>query len=453
MNLFLVLVIYIIILIAIKNYINDYISKFILITFSSYWCISLGVSTFSPFGLFQVHTSSYLLLLTGVLSFVFGMCSVRHKKKLANIDLSYIHNVLCKMISSKWLIIIYIVSILYLFKYAMNAIAVAALQGFADTSDQYNLIFQGNSMAQMVYGYILMPLFHMSLILMSYYFLNFKKVGIKYLPQILIYVANLLVFIAIGGGRSTVVIVGLYLLITYVFLTPREKLFKLSIKKFFYIVGVTALIVYAVSLVSNYRDTGSFVVEEDSDNKGQGLELLARYSLLPYVLFDYGIQHDYLDKFGYQFGKATFLGFDNWIYIPMKVMGIHYETCDNIVKYLDNTWIPYDRSGTTANYAYTGILYHYLDFGIIGVVFFPFLFGYLFRKIILSTYKKPVFSSLLLLSMCFFLTMHSVFSCYLIKGWTGLYLAILFFVRILEKGKMTSAKLRIQGQTNKNQGK
>lgn len=440
MNFLLVLTVYISLLFIIKHRISDYLSKFVVVIFTSYWCVSLAASTFSPFGLIEIHTSTYLLLLIGIIAFVLGMSLAKNKVKLPERDLSYVHNLVCSIISNKIVVLLYLLSIFYLYKYALIAIAVAAVQGHADVFDQLNLIFQGNDMAQMVYGYLLTPLFHVSLVLMSYYVLNIKRVGLKFVFQFAVYFLNLLIFIAIGGGRSTIVIVGLYLLITYAFFAPGNTLFKFSFKKAIYVVLVAGIIVYAVSLVTNYRDTGSFIAEDKEETKGQGVELLMNYSMLPYVLFDYGIQKGYLDKFGPRFGKATLMGFDQWIYIPLKVAGIPYKTSADIVEYLDDTWIPYNRDGTTANYAYTGLMYHYLDFGILGIFFFPFLFGLIFRKIIISSYKSPYFSSLLLLSMCFFLTMHAVFSCYLIKGWTGLYFVFLFFLRRMEKHKWIQRK-------------
>lgn len=436
MNFLLVLMALLIIVTIINKSVNDYISKFVLLTFSGYWGVSLGASTFSPYGIYEIHTSSYILLLLGFLSFAFGMSTVRYKSIKMEVNRSYFDNCISSILSSKVFLCLLLFSIIYLFKYATIAIAVASLQGHADVTDQFNLIFQGNDLAQQIYGYLLTPLFHVSLVLMSYYVINFKRIGLKYLLQFIVCLLNLLIFIAIGGGRSTVVIVALYLLIVYVFFAPSKSLFKFSFKKSFYLVLVTFLVIYAVSLVTNYRDAGTFFIEDKTESDGQGLELLTRYSLLPYVMFDYGMQHDYLGKFGLQLGKASFLGFDFWLYLPMRILGFPYETSINVVDYLEETWIPYDKSGTVANYAYTGLMYHYLDFGIIGVILLPFIFGIVFRRIIISSYKYTTFSSLLLLSMCFFLTMHSIFTCYLIKPWTGLYLTLLFILNFFEKKKL-----------------
>lgn len=434
MNLFLIVFSYLFILYIGKNAINDHISKFVLYTFSSYWCISLAATTYLPYGIKEIHTFSYVLLLVGVLSFTFGMISVKSKDLVENTASVFKVNALLeKMLSSKYTMLLISLSVLFLIKYALIAIAVAELQGFADVNDQYNLIFQGNSLAQMIYGYILTPLFHFSLVLMSYYVINFKSFWKKCLVQFIICIFNLLMFIAIGGGRSTIMIVVLYLLITFVCITPKERLIDFPLKKVFYICLTIFLSITAVSLVSNYRNFGTFFVNDNTVESSDGLELLIRYSLLPFVMFDYGIEHDYLNKFGLQFGRATLMGLDNWIYIPMKVLGVQYETASHITNYLEETWIQYDSSGTYANYAYTGLMYHYLDFGYIGIIFFPFLFGHIFRRVILKFIANPRLSLLLLLTMCFFLTMHSVFTCYLIKGWTGLYFIVLFILNKFKK--------------------
>lgn len=438
MNSIIVAIVYAFLILVIRSANKDYISKIVLYLFTGYWCISLFASTFSPYGLYPIPTFTYLLLLAGTVSFVVGMCSV--KSIIPIIDNSttekiYINSIIERFLSNRYFLLLFVFSIVYLYKYALVALAVAATQGYADVYDQLNLIFLGNSRAQMIYGYLLTPLFHVSLVLVSYYFLNLRIIWRKYLLNAIIYIANLFFFVIIGGGRSTIVIIALYLLITYICITPLSQIRKLSLKKVVILAAAVIGVIYLVSLVSNYRNTGHFIDDSitASDQQGQGFELLARYSILPFELFNYGIEHDYLSKFGYQFGKATLMGFDNWIYIPLKVIGVPYETSYNIVTYLEETWIPYDSSGTNANYAYTGLMYHYLDFGYVGIILFPFIFGLIFSRIINSFNKKSIFSNFLLLSFCFFLTMHSVFTCYLIKGWTGLYFIILLIFRHFEQ--------------------
>lgn len=438
MNSIIVAIVYVFLLHVIRSTGRDYISKIVLYLFTGYWCISLFASTFCPYGLYPIPTFTYLLLLAGVVSFVIGMCTIKNKMPVLNISTTgktYIAGIIERFLSNKLFLSLYVFSIVYLYKYALIALVVADIQGYADVSDQFNLIFLGNSRAQMIYGYLLTPLFHVSLVLVSYYFFNIRKIWRKYIVNAIIYIANLLIFVTIGGGRSTIVIVALYFLITYICITPQNIIIKLSFKKVIILISAVVGVIFLVSLVSNYRNTGHFIDETISANEqqGQGFELLARYSILPFELFNYGLEHDYLSKFGYQFGKATLMGFDNWIYIPLKVIGVPYETSYNIVTYFEDKWIPYDSSGTNANYAYTGLMYHYLDFGYVGIVLFPFIFGVIFSRIINNFNKNSIFSNFLLLSFCFFLTMHSVFTCYLIKGWTGLYFIILFIFRHFEQ--------------------
>lgn len=63
-------------LIWIKAFIHDRISRFVLLSFVAYWCFALFSSTLSPLGLFPISDGTYGVLTLGVLSFVFGMSIV-----------------------------------------------------------------------------------------------------------------------------------------------------------------------------------------------------------------------------------------------------------------------------------------------------------------------------------------------------------------------------------------
>lgn len=117
-------------LIWIKAFIHDKISRFVLLSFVAYWCFALFSSTLSPLGLFPISNSTYGIMTLGVLSFVFGMSIVgtNSEMKLSTYDLTQIKTIFDKTLSSRILICVYIIFTLIALKYSTKALIVSALQ-------------------------------------------------------------------------------------------------------------------------------------------------------------------------------------------------------------------------------------------------------------------------------------------------------------------------------------
>lgn len=433
MNTLLLVFFFLILLVGIRISVKDLISKFVLYSFVLYWYTSLIASTFSPYGLLEVSTYSYILLILATGSFVAGMVAVsRSKINKSSFDRSSILYVLEKLIDNKWLLPVYAIIIVYYAQYAINAIAVAALQGHAEMIDQLEVVFMGNDNAQQIFGYIVTPVLHISLVLISYSIITIKgRVKQRIIPLI-IQVVFFVEYLMIAGGRSTIMIAALYFLFTYITLVPLKAIKKLSSRKVISIIVAVFVVSSVFTYMNLYRTTGTFdmSLKQESEEKSAGGagETIIRYSLSPIVMFDRSLKYNYVDSFGYQYGKASLMGIDSWVAVALRKIGIRHKTSSHITEYIEENYFPYDKHGNTTNYAYTGVFYHYMDFGIIGVILFPFLFGFLYRKSIITFYRQPTFYSFLIIAIGYFMMMHSLFTCYFIKGWVVLYILLLFFL-------------------------
>lgn len=429
----------------IRSYAKDSIIKLAAYSFVLYWYGALIASTFSPYGLLEVSTRTYLLLVLGTVSFILGLLFFSPPNNLfRGFDKSSVCQAIEKMLTSKILYVLYLIAIIYYAKFAITAIAYAAISGNVQTEDQLELIFMGNSKAQIIHGYVITPMLHIALVLLSYAFLNLKGNFRRFTFAIFILLAFFIEYLLILGGRSTIIIAALYFILSYFVLKYNAGSINISFKKVFVVVAILGVITTVYTYSNIYRTTGTFDIsmKEESEDKSAGglFETVSRYSLCPIVLFDRSMENNYLDRFGYQYGRATFMGFDTWINIGLRFFGIQHKTASHITEYLEDNYFPYDKSGTTANYAYTGLFYHYIDYGILGIIIFPFLFGFLFNRIVLLLYRRPSIFSFLLLGIGYFMLLHSLFTCYFIKGWVALYISVLGFCIYLKKSKKSYFK-------------
>ena len=151
------------------------------------------------------------------------------------------------------------------------------------------------------------------------------------------------------------------------------------------------------------------------------------YSLLPFRLFDYALSNQYLDKIGYQYGLSTFDGLNRYAWIILKKFGITISlVSENTTDFFQDSWISVGED-TVANYAYTNAIYHYLDFGVLGIFIFPFLFGIFFRLLIKRFYKSFSVPLYCLLFYLFFVLMHMIFTWHIQKMYALAFIGIMTF--------------------------
>jgi len=430
--LLIIILTFIAVLVIIKTAKIEFITRVVLYCFVGYWFVSLIISCINPYDFYPIKAVTYVLLLLGVVSFVVGML-VRKNRIMPNnghllgCDIPLVERVIDKMVTNKIVISVFLIVSIYCIPMVINTVVLAAISGgVAMTDDKMEVVFLNSAFNSLLFQYVMYPLLHLDYALIAFSIVK-RKFNILSWIAFLVY---LIEFMLMAGGRSILFVALIYIIIIYICTNTKETIKQLNIKRLLAFSILLAIVFYGVSVMNSYRTEGILIGgERDSDKSPfeEVTERIVTYSTLPFALFNDALEKGTYDRFQYTYGRATFAGVDVLVNGLMKRIGIPYKTTMDIVIDVQENYIQVGPD-SYYNYAYTGLLYHYIDFGVFGIFFFPFIFGFAFRKIIIYFYKKPRASGLLLIGVSFFLALHSIFTCYFIKPWVLPYIIILLFL-------------------------
>ncbi len=437
--------IYLVLLVIIKYKIKDIISRFCLYCFTSYWSISLIVSWINPYGMQENENHTYILLVLGMVSFIVGMLSfVRFSSvKTYKVNKHSLLSSITYVVRSKILLILYIGCAVFAAKYASNALIAAELSGGALIDESRGeMIFENSSIAKLIYYYIVDPLYFITLSIISLVILSKQKHRLFIITAIVFLIGSII----LGGGRSKFVIILMYIVFGYVCYNNNfTNLFKFKI--IWKSIVLLLIMTIAMSFQTGYRSTGSYQFNSDSLTDGildMG-ETFATYSIIPIRLFDYSLRNDYVSKFGGEkYGRATIAGVDEIACgILRRISGIKVKSTIDIVNYTQDHPVNIIPGKHPYNYCYTGLFYFYMDFGVFGIIFIPFLLGFVYRYYIFQFYKYNSLISFIIISLGFFMMMHSLFQNYFVKNWIlpiCVILAVIQYIFVTKKCKFSLAR-------------
>lgn len=216
---------------------------------------------------------------------------------------------------------------------------------------------------------------------------------------------NFVLYASIGAGRTSMVQAGLFLVFLAIIRhviqpdpgtqveadTPvRKKILP------YLLVASTLLVSYSIYLTATRMfseeitwDVFAYAGEEFSKH-------VLSYSTGPFRALDYAIQHP--STYGYHFGRLTFGALDEVIGWPMRMLGVDYQIMNHFMGEI--TQQPIIIGNEELNALYTCVFKFYFDFGVIGVIVFPFLFGVGVRKAIALFDARPCFSTFSVMLFC-----------------------------------------------------
>ena len=334
-----------------------------------------------------------------------------------------------KLFTNKIVLLLLISLSAYFLSFAQEALLHSAISGKAVRVTTESDLYIQNTRFISIYNFVGYPAFNFLMTIIPFALLNYKH---TYLIPTLISLVFIASFIIINAGRVMFVIILLYLLIIWVVNNGNRNI-KLTFKKIAIGSSMGIIALLGMSLVTQFRDYGNMSIDNDdvfSESVEDTQQRVLSYSVLPIVLFDRALNEDYMSKFdGPLLGKATFAGPELYIGNTIKnLFSPTYQTGNDIViDYIQSNFFSVTPT-MDANFAYTGIFFHYIDFGLLGVVFIPLLFGYIYRKIIIAFYARRNLALLALIGFMYFMTMYSIFCCYLIKPWVTFYIPILLYL-------------------------
>lgn len=381
----------------------------------SFWSLCLLVSTFNPYGLFPVSPYVYVLLILNVVSFTIGFLSKRNKYKslyAVNFDFG-----IDKFLSSKIYIIamICIIVITWFLTYQQRSFVLMYNLGYL-RQNFYTAMFAGKPLLAFIYVNLLQPAYELSLFLLCYLIVYNRN-----LKHILLLALFVIPFMFISGGRTRAMMLVFY----FAFIVIGNTLFNKAKDtssvlnfKFKHFLGVTIGFV-CLFLLFSYTSVLRLGADElDKESMSAGIEKsvtqICTYCTGSFRAFEYALDHDYVENIdGFKFGRATFGGLESFMErILRHLTGLQLPNItEKTVMMLQNNEITVGNGVQSEfNYAYTNALYHYFDFGVFGVVLFPFLFGRFFKRYLDFAWANPSVYSLALVAYLFEIGIYSVFS-------------------------------------------
>ena len=387
--------------------------------------VAFIISTFNPMGFFEVGIQAYFYMLVGTISLWLGFISYKIKKREKYVD-TRILEMSSDRILSGWLFLLFILGFCcFCLPFVPKAILIAQAQGAAEMDNKDEIIFGGGSLVTITYNIGMAIASKLAVAALGLAIVT-KKIKKYFFVAIVCVVLQVFYFI-LSGARGGVMAVIYNLLFVYLCVHANEK--KLNVKPKQVILFTTLFIgvFYLMTLVSNFRMHGR--VEMDKSEQTETNKYMAQkfldYSLAPINLFDISLKENYFDKLdGYRFGKATFAGVDFFINSVAKRVGVDYETDLYIVDYLQEHRKRCSKDHDY-NYVYSMFFFNYMDFGFLGILVLPFIFGLTFRYVIGWYYRFTNFPRLLMVVLFFGFMISSHMTSPFIRPWDMLYLAII----------------------------
>lgn len=373
------------------------------------WFLALALSVSGVCGLRQPKESTILLLLAHIFTFVLGYSIV--KVFDCKTDIVSMHRTFDSQInalqSSKIFRGILCIALLYVssmfVRFYQEVMVANALVDVRNDFYSGELLGQGFSF---VNTYFLIPF--QGFILGVFGYMTFFKRNWVWL----LLGAYIIMYSLLSAGRNEFA----NILLILVF-------FALCVKRLSSINSFRNYSVFAILILCAYLTMG-FLTGNRSDNSGHLKDTLVEgiketnihimaYLGGPVVAFDYALNSNLREECGgFQYGVMTFASVDEIIFVVEvilnKVMGggTRQRAISEVGTYLHDNYIDVGTPWRW-NALYTSCMYYYLDFGTIGVLLLPFIWGILVRLSIRWLYKYRSFLFLILLSIVFYTLINS----------------------------------------------
>lgn len=388
----------------VRNQNIDTASKKMLKMFIVYWFISIVLASLRVFDIFEVGIYTFILIFLGIASFVSGYLIIANKRsptiQMSKDDISSQVEKLSSNVIYRLVVIgasIYIYSLLVIF--FDKLLFYGSLSNVR--MDFYTADLYGPAFGQ-INAFILRPLYLVSLPVFAYLVL-YKRSWLCLLLGFFLFGYE-----SLGGGRIGYIrIVLAVVFLAYCLLdTFKEK----KIQGYIILIVGGLLIFSLISVVSAAR-MGDVGMDSETRHTGaeKTLEHIMSYTACPIAAFDYSINHGYKELMGgYQFGNLTLTPVTSFINLFTSRIGLTIPTnLNELIEYKQNTPIMISQE-MDWNALYTANLYYYLDFGILGVIFFPFILGLIVSGLVSKMYKYKSLPLVMIVSYCMWCMMDSV---------------------------------------------
>jgi oligosaccharide repeat unit polymerase len=414
-----IIVLFFILLTLLSRYLlSDKLSKTIISFYLIWWAFWLSISTLNLYELYQVSTEIYFLLLLNTVMVLAGFMygNIFQDKKInSNLILDEKFNVFKNKLFTGLLAVILLILLYYFLKF--RAISSTSLDLRMERFIVGELF---SSVAELYFfNYFIEAFIYALYTILAYLIIYNKTKNIIFI----MYLLCLILYAGIGSGRGPI----LYLLVAVCLIyfirnkdavRNQNKFSKMDFKRnkkyktrlvTSLLVLVPGILVYAAWLTAvraGYNEFSWEVIKIGFE--GQFKQLFVYYTG-PFRALEFGLEY-YTSNVGFLFGRGTFGGIDELINTAINLFGLNSISANVIIGGLlqNNTILIGDN--VSFRYAYTSVMIHYFDLGIVGVIIFPFIFGLFVRKSIFMLQNNPTLPSLVIVVFLFQTMIFSVFS-------------------------------------------
>jgi oligosaccharide repeat unit polymerase len=365
---------------------HDRLSKIIITIYLLWWGVWLSISTLNVFGLFQVSIKTYSLLLLNIvmvlIGFIYG--NTLSKKTIASKTL---HQYEFKLLKNKTFIAILIMNVLILLHYFVKYNAIVGINTRMERFVVGQLFSSTGEI--LFYSYFIGTFMYALYAILAYLFFyqGYKN------PIFLLVFISILLYAGIGSGREPIIISIVAITLVY-FIRKYDYPVKCDSMRNFYmrkektrkrqpyiliILLIFGILIYAAWLTAirmGYRD---FNIHSIQIGVNALLEHFIIYYTGPFRALDYGLVN-YVPNVEYLWGRGTFAGIDEIFSRILRLFGFSFISSNNIIGgMLQNNFI-HIGNNHYFNFAYTSVMIHYFDLGVVGVIVFPFFYGFFVRN-------------------------------------------------------------------------
>lgn len=402
--------------------VSDKLSKMIILIYLLWWTVWLGLSTFDLYELFSVSNSTYYLLLLNVTLFCAGFlfCGA-FRDKNENKNKNEIQYINLKVSKHSWvlklLIIVVFILLYYWIRYRNVVLSMTSLNIRMERFTIGNLF--SSTPEILFFNYFIESFMYAAVIVLAYMVIYGQFKSITFILLAL----SMFLYAGIGSGRGPIIDILVAMVLIYFIRrinsekkmhlshlsnkmdkTKKMKLWNMILIAFV----ILTIFVYSAWLTASRLGYTEFNMESIQIGWNEFFKQGVLYSTGPFRALDYGLKA-YPENLGYLFGRGTFAGIDEIINLIFKIIGISYTSANGIIgDVLQNNQIliGYNQA---FNFAYTSVMIHYFDLGILGVIIFPFIFGFFMRKSIYLYEKEPALPTLIIMAFLFNTMINSDF--------------------------------------------
>ena len=351
-----------------------------IVLFDLWWGSTIFISGFGFYGIYIPSTTTYLIMLAAIISFniPFIFTLVVNGKKVFDFkpepDIATDDNLKTLI---KYLIGFQVLIIIDLIRHSIRVLQLLA-SGMHYERIRHEYFYTNHIMSmsdKLISSYMVIPLITFSMIIIALLFLQ------KPYNKILMITTTLCVGLSAfsSGGRGILLTFGLITLLAYLIQSRQIKTtLVLKLKLLAFLAIVIGFLVY----ITTARGT--------SVNSNDILHTVILYFTAPYIYFEKLYKHVLQDNV-LLFGGGFFGGIIDFFMLAYKfISGTDFNTmAQNIAKYSQN----YVVIGVGVNSKYnafpTMVYTFFYDFGYLGMILGPLLFG----TLAMCSYKKMIISN------------------------------------------------------------